>query len=206
MSGIKKTSQNKQVLDKQNKQSKTKKPKPHQIRFADAFLHSRYRGAIAIHGIGSGKTLTSVITAIMYLKRRPHNFVKIATPVSLLEGYKNELYGYHPQALEDKRYQFYTYDELSNGIESGAIKNCKNSLLIIDEGHNLRTEVTFSDSSKSADVQTGIRSYNILQRCAMFADKVLILTATPIINEPYDIVNLVSAINGEEPPQRKINL
>lgn len=64
--------------------------------------------------------------------------------------------------------------------------NTTNSLLIVDEGHNLRTSIDLSKGK-------GKRPFVFIQAAGK-ADKVMILTATPLINYPSDIANLVSMV------------
>ena len=52
----------------------------HQKKFLQGFLIGNLRCAIAFHGVGSGKTLTAVATANMYLQLYPKNKVIVITP------------------------------------------------------------------------------------------------------------------------------
>ena len=72
------------------------------------------------------------------------------------------------------------------------------SVIIVDEAHNLRTDVHRKVKGKN----TGTRTSAIIE-CAKNAWKVLLLTATPVYNSPYDMVNLVSMIKGIEPITKK---
>ena len=68
-------------------------------------------------------------------------------------------------------------------IVNGAFST-KNSLMIVDEGHNLRTLINVAKKK-------GKKSMAFIL-AASEADKVLITTATPLVNYPTDIANLVS--------------
>ena len=182
----------------------------HQLEFADNFINGDIRGAIAIHGVGSGKTLTAVICAEMFLKHDYKRRVVVITPASLLAGFKEELYSYDPAIEKDDRYLFFTYDGFSNAVKkekNNMVKLCSGSLLIIDEGQNLRTNIkmttkyTFEDDTleQKETVKSGLKVFNILRSCALVADKVLILSATPMVNSPEDIENLMAMINGHLP-------
>jgi superfamily II DNA or RNA helicase len=188
----------------------TKKLQKHQLEFAENLIDGDIRGGIAIHGVGSGKTLTAVISAEMFLNKYPDKEVFVITPASLLAGFKEELYTYDPAIEKDKRYKFFTYDGYSNGVKRGDENtNCKDAMLIVDEGQNLRTtikrkETTTYDEDKQTFItkehlSSGAKVYNILRECALKAKKVLILSATPLVNDPRDIENLMSMINGHMP-------
>ena len=188
----------------------TKKLQKHQLEFTKNFIDGDLRGAMAIHGVGSGKTLTAVVSGEMFLNKFPNSKVFVITPASLLAGFKEELYTYDPAIEKDKRYKFFTYDGYSNGVKRGDTDtNCKDALLIVDEGQNLRTtikknEVAIYDPDSQVwtvreTIKSGAKVLNILKGCALKAKKVLILSATPLVNHPNDIENLMAMINGHEP-------
>jgi SNF2 family DNA or RNA helicase len=76
--------------------------------------------------------------------------------------------------------------------------NCKSSLLIIDEVHNLRTAYSYS---KSSGKEKGIRTKEIM-KCAEKAHRVLVLSGTPIYNDKNDIISLYNMIRN---PQSKFH-
>ena len=80
---------------------------------------------------------------------------------------------------------FYTIQKLVNDIENKSIVSADKSLIIIDEAHNLRT----IDGDR----------VDLILKYAKKAEKILLLTATPLINYKYDIVNLISLIKSVKP-------
>lgn len=208
-----------EIVERKGNPLKTS-PKPlqkHQVEFIKGFFKSPARGAIAIHGVGSGKTLTAVVSAEIYLQKHPKRKVFILTPASLLGNFKAELYEYNPAIKSDSRYKFYTFDGYSRAYARGDAKtNCENSFMIIDEGQNLRTTIKTSFGKrrfKKKDgtyieeevekVASGAKPYNILEGCGKRADKILILSATPIINNEFDMMNLMAMINGHDTLSQK---
>lgn len=175
--------------------------KPHQKLFVESFIKSMTRGALAIHGVGTGKSLTAVATAEAYLAQKPDNRVLVVAPASLVESFKIELYRYDPAIQNDNRYEFYTID----GFTKSKTKNARNALVIIDEAQNLRTEIKMSKpyiNSEGEAVESqairGKKAFAVLNE-AIKADKVMLLSATPIVNRPLDIENLMAIINGHVP-------
>lgn len=165
------------------------KLRPHQEKLV-RFLMKK-RGAIAAFSVGSGKTLTAVTASQCYLDAHPMGEVIIVTPKSLQENFKKEIVAYGANA-KDPRYKFYTIGRFTNEYYN---KKCpSNALLIIDEAHNLRTEIKGFKGKKG-----GKRAYTALQ-CAAQTTKVLLLTATPIYNNPSNILNLVAMVKGEKVP------
>ena len=60
--------------------------------------------------------------------------------------------------------------------------SCKNTFLIIDEVHNLRNLKT--------------KMYQAVIECAKEADKRMLLTATPYVNNIYDFAALINLLYG----------
>lgn len=158
------------------------KLKSHQLSVANKMISNR--GIIVYHEVGTGKTLTSIVTSRCLLLSGIVKNCIIVTPTSLQENVKKEMKKYNDKIDFDK-YYFYTINGLVNAIKNKSIINPKNSLIIIDEAHNLR--------KLEGTIYTYIFNY------CLKAKKILLLTATPLINYKYDIVNLISLIRGEPP-------
>ncbi len=158
--------------------------KKHQLSVANHLIKNR--GVIVVHSVGTGKTLSAISTAQCLLIRKIINHVIVITPTSLQENFKTQAKMYGISAAElDNLYTFYTIQGISNSIENNDVKSATNSLVIIDEAHNLRTI-------------GGTRFDNIFKYVKK-SFRVMLLTATPLINYKHDIINLVSLINGEKP-------
>ena len=157
--------------------------KKHQLSVANHLFN--YRGAIVVHSVGTGKTLSAVSTAQCLLLNNKVSKVIVVTPTSLQENFKKQMLMYGLDKTDFKSYHFYTIQKLVNDIENKKVTSSENSLLIIDEAHNLRTI-------------DGSRIEPIL-KYAKKAEKILLLTATPLINYKYDIINLISLIKGTKP-------
>lgn len=157
--------------------------KKHQLSVATHLFHNR--GAIVVHSVGTGKTLSAIATAQCLLLNNLVNKVIVVTPTSLQSNFITQMKMYGLETSDFKLYHFYTIQKLVNDIEKKKIISSEGSLIIIDEAHNLRTI-------------DGSRIEPIL-KYAKKAEKILLLTATPLINYQYDIINLVSLINGNKP-------
>lgn len=159
-----------------------------------------HRGLIISFEVGAGKTLTAV-TITNCLLHQAQFFGKdikvvIITPTSLQDNFKKEMrgYGINPN---DKHYSFYTLAGFANAVKKGQV-DCENTLLIIDEGHNLRTDYRQAFQEINFGGKEGTRAETFI-KCAKKAWKVVILTATPAYNQPHDIVNLVAMATGDDP-------
>jgi superfamily II DNA or RNA helicase len=144
------------------------------------------RGIIVVHSVGTGKTITSISTAQCLLSSGKVEHVIVITPTSLQHNFISQAkkYGIDENYI-NQYYTFYTIQGVTNAIDTKTAINSKNSFIIIDEAHNLRK----LDSP---------RFNNIYKYCKK-ATKIMLLTATPLINCPYDIINLISLAKGELP-------
>ncbi len=180
-----------------------KRLQEHQLRVVKHML--THRALLAIHATGTGKTLTAVSTINCMLAKYPNIRIIIITPLSLVDNMKKEMKRFGLDLKRDPelytRVEIYSYDEYVNLQRRKRGVECKNTFLIIDEAHNLRTDTMIKDSK----LEKGTKSY-VIMKCAADAFKVLLLTATPIINNIFDLRNLMMMLNGSDPdspPSRK---
>jgi len=158
--------------------------KKHQLNVANYLIKNR--GVIVVHSVGTGKTLSAISTAQCLLIKKIVSHVIVITPTSLQENFISQakMYGLTENSIDDN-YTFYTIQGITNAIESNNITSPSDALIIVDEAHNLR--------------KIGGTRFNFIYKYIKKANKVLLLTATPLINYKHDIINLVSMIRGEKP-------
>jgi|LakMenEpi03Aug12_release.lakeMendotaPanAssembly.Ray.scaffolds.fasta_scaffold05612_3 hypothetical protein len=187
-----------------------KKLLEHQMKFSQGFFESNYSGAIAFHGVGTGKTLSAAVIANCYLDKYPANKIVFVAPAGLIANFQKELYSmyndklsepdpkkYNP--LTDPRYNYFSYEKFSRLRDPQSY--CANSLLIVDEAHNLRSRYTMNLVDTGGEIiskpSNNVRGYKCLQ-CALGSTKILLLTGTPLVNSVIDIENLM-AISQQKP-------
>jgi superfamily II DNA or RNA helicase len=160
--------------------------KKHQLGVSNQLANKDNRGVIVVHSVGTGKTLTGIATAQCILTKKIVSHIIVITPTSLQENFISQAiqYGLTKKQI-DTNYTFYTIQGICNSIESNKAPNPSNCMIIIDESHNLRT--------------LGGSRFDLIFKYSKKADKILLLTATPLINYPSDIINLVSLIRGIKP-------
>jgi len=138
-------------------------PLPHQERVKER-LKGDHPGLVAVHGLGSGKTLTAI--NVQDSLRAP---ATVVVPAALKENYRKEqrkhLIGDPPPT------------ELQT-IQAAASRRgaTPNELLVVDEAHKLR-------DPNSA-------SYRAIRDTKR--DKTLLLTASPFYNHPHDLSPLIN--------------
>lgn len=153
---------------------------PHQILCVEYM--KTHRGLILFHSTGSGKTFTSLYA----LYSLPYSIIIIGTKSSK-KTYRDSI---KRAEMDINRFEFYTYAKIKKILEQN-ILIFKGVCVIVDEAHYLRSET----------------AYNLYLGSALkLAEKVMLLTATPIINYPNDLAVLVNIVRGEDvlPTERKL--
>lgn len=160
--------------------------KKHQLNISNKLSSNKTKGLIVVHSVGTGKTLSAISCAQCLLNKKIVDNIIVITPTSLQQNFIKQAHQYGLSKTQlDKYYTFYTMQTISNLINESRIANPTNSLVIIDEAHNLRT----IDGAR----------FDSIFKYVTKAEKVLLLTATPLINYNYDIINLVSLATGTKP-------
>jgi superfamily II DNA or RNA helicase len=134
-------------------------PKKHHITVRDRFKNiidswvteKDLRGLLLYHGLGVGKTCSYSLIIDEYLKKFPDNYVFIFTPGSLRTNFIEQYCGFcgkNGKKLEDKLI-FFTLND--SGVLEKLPQNFNNSLIIIDEVHNL-THGVFNESQNPTNL------------------------------------------------------
>lgn len=144
---------------------------PHQQRVVDRLRQEGQSGLVVAHGLGSGKTLTSI--AAQEALGLPSTVV---LPASLRANYEKE---------RQKHLEGETQEADIQSLQGVARRKdfAAAPMLIVDEAHRLR------DPSTS--------SYQALKGGGG-AEKRMLLTATPFYNDPSDIAPLVNIASGQK--------
>lgn len=144
----------------------------HQQRIADRVAGDDPR-MLVYHGLGSGKSL-SAIAAAEAAKKLHGDQYGVVVPASLRQNFQKEVKKF---TTSDPEILSYT------GLALG--KNFKQppETVIMDEAARLRNPTAASTAAAI--------------RAAQRAKRVLLLTGTPITNEPSDIASLLSMLHGK---------
>lgn len=146
-------------------------PTPHQQYVFNYFKRSPYKGLLLYHKLGSGKTCTSIMIADNMIKTNTIQHVFVLTPGSLRSNWIEEYCKTCGLKYLSKKYTFITYNyNVSTKLKT---LNFNNSLIIIDEAHNLINSV--KNKTKTA---LAIYDKIINSNC-----RVLALSGTPIISD-----------------------
>lgn len=149
---------------------------PHQQRVVDRLRSSDQPGLVAVHGLGSGKTLTSI--AAQEALGLPSTVI---APAALQKNYRKEV-AKHTKGKTQKR-RLATMQLVARRGEPP-----QNPMLIVDEAHRAR--------------DTSTKTFKALE--ASEAEKRLLLTGSPFYNHPADIAPLINlAANQDVLPRDK---
>lgn len=158
----------------------------HQIRVVNKL--KRQRGLVCAHAVGTGKTITSLICASLFLDEDPKHKVIVICPPSLKDNFVTKEFKTvgMPQSYR-KRFHFYSYQKFHKKFQGGKMKGAEDYMFIMDEAHTMRTPISSKISISRTVYSQAIR-----------AKKVLLLTATPVYNSPLDIINLCFIVRRQK--------
>ncbi|QKF94759.1 SNF2 helicase [Fadolivirus algeromassiliense] len=140
------------------------------------------KGLILFHSTGSGKTLTALYSMYQFDKD-----IIVLGPKSSKKAFMDNI---KKANLDPNRVTFYSYKKIKNLMET-QMEIFINKSVIVDEAHNLRSETTDNLMVLSALS----KSY-----------KIILLTATPVINYLNDLAVLVNLVKGSDslPTERRL--
>ena len=184
-SGVKRKSSDKRkskaTLRKSSSKSKSIKPKfalelkPHQQKVVNYMWETDSRGIILYHGLGSGKTITSIAISQLY----PDKKVLVVVPASMRTQWKEEL---TKMKANLSNYRILSYESYNTAV-TGNPTLVDGTVVILDEAHRIRNPGKIS---------------TVINRSLKDCDKVILLTGTPMVNAPIDMSPLVNIIMGNK--------
>ena len=157
--------------------------------------NSPYRGILLYHGLGTGKTCTS-ITIAENLKKEKNIIVML--PASLKNNfiYKGLLFCGDDEYKKNeekykKKYTFVSYNSAYLLKDLEKIGSLDNKVIIIEEVHNL---ISIIMSGLEGGGKLGKELYNTLMNANN--TKIIALSGTPIINDIFEVGILCNILNG----------
>ena len=154
-------------------------------------MSSPYRGLLLYHGLGSGKTCSSIAVA-----ESIDNNVILLSPATLKSNFTTALksdpvcgvpkYSSNPSSLDEK-YTFISYNAPNTIEQLDRISSLDNHVIIIEEVHNLISMIV-SKSKKGPEI------YKRLMEAKNV--KIVALSGTPLINFPFEVSLLANILRG----------
>ena len=202
----------------------TEQLRSEQILPAQYLSDPRNRGMLLAHSVGTGKTYAAINTAQVLLRKGIVDHVIVITPTSLQYNFINQFKKYNKDLATDPRYKYYTPTAFHRAVMNGRVQCEGNTLLIIDEAHNYRTNIGRTSGRAQDDGEmrlmevdhadtdrrwTGGRVraiFRFMRECPQ-VNKILLLSATPLVNSYYDLENLLAIMENRAPrPDMKSQL
>lgn len=137
------------------------------------------KGLLAIHGLGTGKTMTGIAFAENYPRKR----IIVVVPIGL-----NFVWDEEKQKLgvfRSYEYVFFGSEELRRLLVSPEV--LRNVVLIVDEAHKLAMELQTYDVSSASKAIENLKTVH----------KVLLLTGTPIYSSTDNLRWLINIAAGK---------
>lgn len=153
---------------------------------------SPYRGLLVYHGLGSGKTCTSIIVSENLKTTRN---ILVLLPGALRSNFSQSLISgecftknYKNMNNIQKKYTIITYNANNTVQKLDELGSIDNFLIVIDEAHNLIKNIV--NQSK-----IGISIYKKLRDAKNI--KIVLLTGTPIVNKPFEAAIIGNMLKGK---------
>ncbi len=184
----------------------------HQFVVKEFFTKNKFqRGLLVCHSMGLGKTRLAVSIANHYREFDSKRKIIVLLPKSLEGNFKDTIRQITKNTDEqiDKTYSFVSLNsinmfkkiknvnksiieeeyekKLGVFLETISPDTLNNSLLIIDEAHNLFNAITNGSNNATKLYDLIITSSNL---------KLIFLTGTPIINDPFELVPCFNMLRG----------
>lgn len=143
-----------------------------------------------VAGTGSGKTIASILTAMHMLRDKLVDGVHITAPKGVITQFSAEVKRLVPAAVQ---HLFHLQTHQTYFMDKNQLKS-KGKLLIIDEAHQFSTPI---ERDKSGKVKNGIMAHAAIEK-TRHATALLLLTATPMENNPTELMNLLCMVSGKD--------
>jgi hypothetical protein len=141
-----------------------------------------YRGILAYHQLGSGKTRTAIETSKRFAKIGMKTMVLL--PASLKSNFEKEINKYDNGNL--KNYTFVSVN--SSNIKKFKTDDFNNKLIIFDEFHRYISIIKNYKNKKAIPFYTNIMNAK--------NSKILALSGEPIINNPFELAIGLNILRG----------
>lgn len=181
---------------KENKNPSGFKPFKYQLFLRDYMqFESPYRGILLYHGLGSGKSCTSIQIAenLKNLKN-----IVVILPASLKDNYITDglkfcgdpIYKTNPNEIF-KKYTFISSNASNTVQQMKQIGGLDNKVIIVDEAHNLISRMV---GGITGDNSQGRAIYDMLMDAK--DSKIVFLTGTPVVNNIFEAAIMYNVLRG----------
>jgi len=156
---------------------------PHQVEVVRRVLEDPIQRYLLADEVGLGKTIEAGVILRQYLLDEPHGRALVLVPQYLLEQWRQE--------LEDKFYLYHFW----NRVQLLAVDDLDRirlnegfGCLILDEAHRIAAMATSSVAAQQ-------RCFETCKRLAHKSDRLLLLSATPVLNHEQDFLAMLHLLD-----------
>jgi ATP-dependent helicase HepA len=156
---------------------------PHQVEAARRVLSDVTQRYLLADEVGLGKTIEAGILIRQHLLDNAPGSVLVAVPPALTSQWRRELA--EKLRLEEQfpgQVDIVAFDELASLNETSGI-----GLLVVDEAHRIAAEASVDDLAQ--------RLFDSLAAVAYGVAKVILLSATPLLQEPASLLRLLHLLS-----------
>ena len=161
----------------------------HQQKLVARIVRER-KNVLFIAGTGSGKTISAIVSGLGLLVSGDIDGVHIVTPKSVRGQFEAEVQRIVP-ATWSSAFVLTTHAMYFNANE-WPYTNTARKLLVIDEAHSAMA-TTIHLTPHTQEPRDGKMAFYAIE-AARKAERVLLLTATPLKNSPTELFNLLAAV------------
>ena len=163
---------------------------PHQTLIREYFSNSPHHGIILYHGLGTGKTCTSIISAAAAANNgegSPPRKTFVFLPAALVQNYTREL---EKCGSKDHPPQFIHYNGLQHKrVGSMRSEDYDGSVIVIDEVHNFASRASTQGSVLN-------KLYHVLMNAK--DTRFILLSGTPVLNYVSELAYIVNIAKGAQ--------
>jgi superfamily II DNA or RNA helicase len=149
-----------------------------------------------VAGTGSGKTIAAILTALEMLDQQLIDGVHVVVPTGVVQQFADEI---DRLVRSDIRALFGVHTHQTYfGADSAS--DATHKLLIIDEAHQFATAVEHAPNGNGSGIKHGVYAHMAIQK-SRAATGLLLLTATPLQNNPTELFNLFCMVGNSDQQQ-----
>lgn len=172
---------------------------------------SPYKEILLYHGLGSGKTATTINLYNILYNYIPHWNIFILLPASIRGDWLDELKNWLSSNEYNNRFKNIKFIHFDSPYADknflDAIKNSdssKKTLYIIDEVHNFINNVYNNITSKTGRRAYVIYDYIQQEKKDNNETRIMLLTGTPAINNPFELALMFNLLRPDIFPSSEI--
>ena len=155
---------------------------------ANTLLYKQ-RSLLFVAGTGSGKTIAFIVTGVCLLTHGLVERVVIVTPTGVHTQFARVVHDLVPSKYQSV-FKMHTHHKFFHSTTNFA-KHLRNAFLVVDEAHAMSTPIVKIRGTN--EIGSGKMAYEAT-RAAQLASRVLLLTATPMKNNPAEMFNLLCMV------------